>query len=103
MSLLLLPWFPKIARRVEAAGLPNDEFWTDKMAISISKVTTLNKNALKTNLQKPTCLRKFHRKPKNSKHTKNSKLSKATELAQHSYYHTALFLRVGAGSRGRNP
>ena len=71
-----------------------------EIAISVSRVTAMSKNAMKTRLQKPTCFT-FHRKTKKLKtHTKNGRLSTAAQLAQHNQYHTALFPRVGAGGRG---
>ena len=110
MSFLLLPWPPKVSpscqngfqgAKVEAPGLPNDRFGTPRIAISMTKVTSINKHAKKTNLQKPNCLHTLHRnKPRNSKHAETNKLSKAAELTKHSHHHTAIFLRVGAGGMG---
>ena len=85
---------------MEATGLPHDRFCTPRIAISMSQVTAISENAIKTNLQKPAC---FTGKPKHAKQPTTNKLSKADELAQHSHHHTALFLRVGAGGRGRSP
>ena len=50
--------------KVQAPGLPNDKFCTPKIARSMSKVIATNTNAMKTNLQKPTCLCTFHRETK---------------------------------------
>ena len=64
----LLPWSPKVSPscqngpqgpKVEAPGLPNDRFWTPKKAMSMSEVTAVSKNAMKTDLQKQTCLRTY--------------------------------------------
>ena len=70
----------------------------------MSKVTAMNANTMKTNLQKPTLVSaNFAAETKQSEQpTTNNKPSKADELAQHSHHHTALFLRVGAGGKGRS-
>ena len=88
---------------MEATGLPNNRFWTPKIAKIVSKATTVTGRTIKTDLQKPTCFHAFHRKPKHSKQPTTSKLSKADELAQKIPLHEALFPRVGAGGRGRSP
>ena len=78
MSFLLLPWFPRVSpscqndpqgAKEDVPGLPNHTFWTPKIAISMTRVTAISKNAMRSNLQKPTGLRTFYRK-KNSKHLK---------------------------------
>ena len=38
---------------------------------SVSEVTAISKNAMKTKLQKPTCFRTFYRKPKKHKTAKD--------------------------------
>ena len=63
----------------------------------------MDTDAMKTDLQKPTCVRTFAGKPNKSQHLKTSKLSKAAQLWQHSHHHSTLFAKVGAGGRGRNP
>ena len=52
---------------------PNDRFWTPKIAKFVSKVTAVlvTGKIIKTNLQKPTCFRTFHRKTKTLKTTNN--------------------------------
>ena len=57
--------------KMEAPGMPNDTFWTPGIAIPVSKVTAISKNAMKTNLKKQTCLHTFHRKTKQIKTPKN--------------------------------
>ena len=56
---------------METTGLPNDKFWTPKIAKSVSKVTAVTGKTIKTNLQKPTCFHTFHRKTKTLKTTNN--------------------------------
>ena len=56
---------------MEATGLPNDMFWTPKIAKIVSKVTAMNGKTIKTNLQNPTCFCTFHRKTKTLKATNN--------------------------------
>ena len=56
---------------MEAPGLPNDRFWIPKIAKSMSKVTATIGKTIKTKIQKPACLRAFHKKTKTLKTTNN--------------------------------
>ena len=56
---------------MEEPGLPNDRFWTPEIAKFVSKVAAITGDTIKTNLQKPTCFRTFHRKTKTLKTTNN--------------------------------
>ena len=57
--------------KFEAPGLPEDRFWTSTLAIPVSEVTAISENAIKTDIQKPTCCRTFHKKKKPHKTTNN--------------------------------
>ena len=82
---------------MEAPGLSNDRFWTPKIIKIESQVTATGEKTMKT-----TSRKQLASEPKHAKQPTTSKLSKADELAQHSPLHAALFLRVGAGGRGRS-
>ena len=80
VPFMLLPWSPMVSpswqndpqgKKMKAPSLPIDRFWTPTIAISVSKVTAISGKTIKTNLQKPTCFRIFHRKTKTLKTTNN--------------------------------
>ena len=109
LSFLLLPWSPRVSpscqngpksAKVEAPGLPNNTFWKSEIAISMPKVIAISENAVKTNLQKPTCLRTFYRKTEKLKtqETQQSSSASTTQPLPHSP-----LPERGAEGRGRSP
>jgi len=48
--------------KVEAAGMPNDLFWTPKETISVQNQSHLQKDDLKTNIQKPASQHTFQQR-----------------------------------------
>ena len=56
---------------MEAPGLSNDRFWTPKIIKIVSQVTATRGKTIKTDLQKTTCFRTFHRKTKTLNTTNN--------------------------------